>query len=42
MNIQHNLEDFAEFAIPDGCFTEQLRMLNIALTACFGFAQRVL
>ena len=22
MNIQHNLEDFDEFAIPDGCFAE--------------------
>ena len=37
MNIQHNLEDFGEFAIPDGCFAETVTEVEHYTTGLFRF-----
>ena len=37
MNIQHNLEDFDEFAIPDGCFVETVAKVQHYTDRLFRF-----
>ncbi len=37
MNIQHNIKDFGEFAIPDGCFAETVTKVQHYTDRLFGF-----
>ena len=37
MNIQHNLEDFGEFAIPVGCFAETVTKVQHYTNRLFRF-----